>query len=438
MLRGGFFRHLKPPAGQVPDEKTIDGMCRIEIRVSMDRNAGSLRKPYEFGSQLRSWTAGDTWTVTFVLTEECNLRCKYCYLCGKNNRNRMELETAKKAIDLILDQSHLHDSIIVEFIGGEPFLEIDLMEAITEYWKFHLYTLGHKWFGNYRFSISTNGILYHTPSVQNWIRKNYETVSVGITIDGTQAKHDATRVYPDGRGSYQDVVRNVPLWLTQYRSSGTKATFSPQCIPHLTESILHLWSLGIREIAANCVFEDVWLDSDVQAFEEQLVSLADVVLQEDLWDKYNCTFFSDYIGHALAPTENANWCGAGKMLAIGTDGCLYPCVRFLQYALAQKPARHCGSVYTGLDNDVRRAFHALSRYSQSPPQCIQCGIASGCAWCQGCNYDAADTATIFQRSTGLCELHKARVRANQYYWRRLKEEKGIERVALDWERQCQM
>lgn len=62
---------------------------------------------------------------------------------------------------------------------------------------------------------------------------------------------------------------------------------------------------------------------------------------------------------------------------------------------------------------------SLDRTTQSPQKCIDCEVASGCAWCQGENYDAAESPTIFQRSVAICKMHKARVRANNYYWNKL-------------------
>lgn len=386
-------------------------------------------KPYKLGTWPQNWQVGETWTVTFIVTEDCNLRCTYCYLCGKNQANRMSFETARRGIDLILSKSSVYDSIILEFIGGEPFLEIDLIDEITEYWKFLLLDAGHKWFGNFRFSISTNGTLYGSDSVQRWLNKNKELISVGITVDGTPEKHDATRVYTNGKGSYDSVVANVPLWLEQFPNASTKATFSPACVRYLCDSILHLWGLGIKEIAANVVFEDVWKPEDVDSYREQLHRLADTIITEGLWKEHNCTFFSDTMGRPHPVSENQNWCGAGKMLAIGATGILYPCLRFAKYSLARQPARTIGHVDSGLDTDRIRAFRALTRYSQSPAKCLTCEIASGCAWCQACNYDTADTTTIYQRSLSLCEMHRARVEANEYYWKRLSEVAGIRRVA---------
>ena len=129
-------------------------------------------------------------------------------------------------------------------------------------------------------------------------------------------------MYKNGRGSYGDVVQNIPLWLEQFPNASTKVTVSSPDIPYIKESVLHLFGLGIREININCIFEDVWKEGD-------------------------------------------------------------------------------------------------DRCTQSKQECIDCEVASGCAWCQGENYDVADSLTIYQRSTAICKMHKARVRANNYYWNKL-------------------
>ena len=74
-------------------------------------------------------------------------------------------------------------------------MEIDLLDEICDYIKLKLFEMNHKWFNSYRFSITTNGINYHSPKVQSFIAKNIEHLSVGITIDGTSKKHDINRVY---------------------------------------------------------------------------------------------------------------------------------------------------------------------------------------------------------------------------------------------------
>jgi len=309
-------------------------------------------------NQGRNWQDGLAKSVTFIVTKDCQLACKYCYLVGKNSKERMPWEVAKLAIDYILSQESemTEESVVWDFIGGEPFLEIDLIDKICDYLKTEMFRRNHHWFNSYRFSFSTNGINYDSEKVQNFIKKNKDHLSIGITIDGTQRKHDLNRVWKDEkdeRGSYNDVVRNIPLWLAQFPNEGTKVTISSADIPYIKESVLHLYSLGIHEVNINCVFEDVWKEKDDVLFEDQLTQLADAIIDN------------------------------------------------------------------GYNKNKLRPFLTLDRCTQSTLECRDCEVAEGCAWCQGENYDAADTPTIYQRSTAICKMHKARVRANNYYWNRL-------------------
>ena len=369
-----------------------------------------------------SWQEGRAKNITFIVTKDCQLACKYCYLVGKNEKERMSFETAKQAIDYILNDREQFNqkSVIWDFIGGEPFLEIDLIDRICDYIKLQLFEKQHTWFNSYRFSFSTNGINYHEEKVQRYIAKNLDHLSIGITIDGTQMKHDLNRVYKNGKGSYENVVRNIPLWLEQFPYGSTKVTISSPDIPYIKESVLHLYSLGIKEVNINCVFEDVWNDGDDLLYEEQLVQLADAIIDDEYFKEYACSFFSENIGKPMDKIrDNQNWCGAGIMLAVDAGGMFYPCTRFAQYSLREKKAAIVGNVRDGVNQNLLRPFLTLDRCTQSLPECIDCEVASGCAWCQAENYDAAETNTIYQRAIAICKMHKARVRANNYYWNKL-------------------
>lgn len=372
-----------------------------------------------------SWRDGIAKNITFIVTKDCQLACKYCYLVGKNEKERMSWNVAKAAIDYILDneQDFREASVVWDFIGGEPFLEIDLIDKICDYIKVEMYRRNHHWFNSYRFSFSTNGINYHTDKVQDFIKKNYDHLSIGITIDGTEKKHDLNRIWKgDGpeQGSYKDVVKNIPLWLEQFPDGGTKVTISSADIPYIKESVLHLFDLGIHEININVVFEDVWNEGDDALFEDQLMQLADAIIDNNLYEENACSFFTEQMGKPMdCVLENGNWCGAGKMLAIDAAGNFYPCTRFAQYSLRDKKAWIIGNIHDGIDKNKLRPFLTLDRCTQSSQECIDCEVASGCAWCQGENYDAAETPTVYQRSTAICKMHKARVRANNYYWNKL-------------------
>lgn len=382
-----------------------------------------------------TWQDGVAREITFIVTKDCQLACKYCYLVGKNSKEKMSWEIAKKAIDYVLSNNDYFkdDSVVWDFIGGEPFLEIDLVDKICDYIKVEMFKRNHKWFDSYRFNFSTNGINYLSDKVQAFIKKNINHLSVTITIDGTKQLHDTNRVYKGSeKGSYEDVLKSIPKYLTQFPVAATKVTISTTNIDYIKESVLHLYSIGIHEVNINCVFEDVWKDGDDTKLEKQLIQLADEIIDNGLYVNNTCSFFWEQLGKPMDQVlDNTNWCGAGKMLAVDAAGNFYPCTRFAQFSLRNKRPLIVGNVDEGLDFNKLRPLLSLDRCTQSKQECIDCEVASGCAWCQGENYDAAETPTAYQRATAICKMHKARVRANNYYWNKLYRKLELEGIAKE-------
>jgi uncharacterized protein len=383
---------------------------------------------YNFRTQNEAWNGGMAKNVTLIITEDCQFSCRYCYLTGKGRKGKMSFDIARKTLDYLFLNSNIfsEDSIIFEFIGGEPLLEIDLMDKIADYAKLKLFETGHHWFNNYRFSFSTNGILYSNKKVQKFLEKNLNHLSVGISIDGTKRKHDLQRVYRNGRGTYYDVIKNIPLWLEQFPGGATKITCSSEDLPFIKESVLHMYEIGIKNVDINVVFEDVWKNGDDDILEEQLTELADIIIDNKLYENNVCSFFSNTIGEPAM--EDKTWCGSGRMLAVDYRGNFYPCIRFTPFSLNKKEAFVIGDCFSGLDNNRLRPFLTLNKSSQSPDNCINCDIATGCAWCVGFNYDNADTKTIYERAIYICKMHKARVKANNYYWNKLDKKLGLLKI----------
>lgn len=383
---------------------------------------------YKVGKFIETWKNGEAQTITFVVTEDCNLRCKYCYISHKSSNQRMDFDVAKKFIDYILTASiKRSEAVIIEFIGGEPFIEVHLIDKITDYFKIRAFELNNEWYWNYRINICTNGVNYSDPEVQKYILKNYDKLSVSITVDGTKEKHDLQRIFPNGEGSYDKIYKNIGLWRSQFNSN-TKVTFASEDLCLLKDSIISLWNNGITDIAANVVFENVWKDGDDEIFEQQLKSLADYVLDNQLFDKYYCSLFDESIGRYYAKDDmNRTSCGAGKMMAIDADGKIYPCIRYKSYSLNNKKAWSFGDVENGIDMECVRPFMTATYALQSDEECINCEVASGCNFCQGLNYDEAATTTNFFRAKHICKMHKARVRANEYYFAKLFNKYGIRR-----------
>ena len=244
-------------------------------------------------------------SVTFCVTESCNLACTYCYECHKSNR-RMSWETAKKIVDSLFEGKFVDNTapaIILDFIGGEPLLEIELIDKTVEYFKRKAFQLKHPWGYYYMISISTNGVLFDTPKVQEFIRKNYEHLSIGISIDGDKALHDSCRVFHDGSGSYDVVSKAAKHLLRIYPKAGTKVTLAPENLPHLVGAIQHLYRLGYHNIPANCVFEDVWKEEHPQLFYDKLIELADWIIDNEIYKDLYISLFEERFVRIPSPEE---------------------------------------------------------------------------------------------------------------------------------------
>jgi sulfatase maturation enzyme AslB (radical SAM superfamily) len=101
---------------------------------------------YLMGSGLGQWKEGKAYEITFIVTEDCNLRCTYCYQAHKNNKHKMTFDIAKKAVDYVLGNPQIFnaEAVLWDFIGGEPLLEIELIDKIVDYIKINSYKSGHK------------------------------------------------------------------------------------------------------------------------------------------------------------------------------------------------------------------------------------------------------------------------------------------------------
>lgn len=154
----------------------------------------------------------------------------------KSSNKRMNFETAQAFIDYILsDNFKREEAVIIEFIGGEPLIEVELIDRICDYFKTKTFEKDLDWYWNYRISIYTNGVNYSNQKVQDFIKKNHEKLSLTITIDGIKEKHDLQRVFPNGEGSYDTIKQNIGLWLKQFTGS-TKVTFASDDLRYLKSS----------------------------------------------------------------------------------------------------------------------------------------------------------------------------------------------------------
>lgn len=365
--------------------------------------------------------------IVFIVTQDCQLRCNYCYLIGKNKEGKMAWGTARKIVDFLMSLSVQEDEVIFDFIGGEPLLEIDLIARVSDYLVESMKRLNHPWLKSYSFRFTTNGLAYSSEKVQDYVRKYKDYLSVQISIDGTRRKHDLNRKYANGNGSYENLLPNVKLWIEQF---GEKAVsfmvISHDDLPFLAESVIHLIELGIHEIATNLVVEDVWKENDAALFEEQLMIIANYIIDKRIWKRVKVSAFNEYLGQPQTD-EHIYPCG-NPMYVFDAYGKIYSCVRFVGFSLRVKEPRLIGTIEEGVDKNKLRPLLSFDKESCYPLKCLKCEIASGCRWCPAENYDVSSMGTIFQRTTTVCELHKANVRVKNFFWNKIKYIEENERL----------
>lgn len=368
--------------------------------------------------------------VTFQVTDNCNLKCSYCYQINKG-KHIMPFSIAKSFIDLLLEnnehtQQYIDTSqcygIVLDFIGGEPFLEVELIDEILEYFQKATILANHIWAKNWRASISTNGTLYFNKNVQDFIKKYGHRLSLNITVDGNKKLHDSCRKFPDGTGSYDlasaaayDFIYNLHGHL------GSKITLAPSNISFTAEAIKDFIKFGYTEILANCVFEKGWELEHAQIFYKQLEELSDYLIDNNLEEKIFISLFDKDMFIPIPITETNNWCGGnGKMLALDYKGDIYPCLRYMESSLGTTvPPIIIGNVKQGFlptqkEQDCIQCLKQVNRITQSTQECLDCPIAKGCAWCQAYNYQ--NSGDFNHRATYICIMHKARALGNAYFW----------------------
>ena len=390
-----------------------------------------FRENEEYGDSLnRYFYEGNnkfTRNITFQITDDCNLCCSYCYQHNKGH-HKMPFEIAKKLIDEILTNDKSINSyvksenaigIVLEFIGGEPFLEVDLIDKIIDYFIEKCIILHHPWIDRFRVSICSNGVLYFTPKVQEFIKKHQTHLSFTISIDGNKTLHDACRVFPDGTGSYDLAIKAAKHYRKYYDAIlSSKMTLSPDNINFVFPALVNLWENEYNFIYCNCIYEKGWTIEHAKTLYYELKKVADYLLNNHL-ERIKGTSILNLDLSQQKNISDKNYCGGdGNMLAVDYKGDLYPCLRYMESSIGQNQSPYIiGNVNDGIGyNQQTKDMIAgldVTYKSQSPQECIDCPVSSECGWCSALNYQ--EFGTINKRTTYTCLMHKARVLANYYY-----------------------
>ncbi|MDR1323047.1 MAG: hypothetical protein LBK68_01265 [Candidatus Margulisbacteria bacterium] len=367
--------------------------------------------------------------ITFQVTEDCNLRCKYCYEVNKRPGN-LPFEYAQKFIDIMLAEEDpiglldtetkwlLQRGLVLDFIGGDALMVPDLVDKILRYYQYRAVELNHRWAYRWRASISTNGTLFKNPRVRDFMMKYKDSLSVGISVDGCPEIHDRNRIWKDGSGTMKDILKWWDWYMewTNREFASTKATCNRETIPYLTKSIKFLHEeLGLRQINMNFIFEDMHLtQADLDLLDQEMEKSVEYIL-EHRHDLYVGMFSKSFgLGDAMREPDKG-WCGSGAMPCLSINGKIYPCFRFTPNTMHNKDLDfNVGDVWQGLIHKDRfQIVRAQTREKISPKMCKECAVESSCAWCIGGSFAEKGE---FCRQTNICEIHKRQAKWARKYW----------------------
>ncbi|MBE6811430.1 MAG: thioether cross-link-forming SCIFF peptide maturase [Ruminococcaceae bacterium] len=344
--------------------------------------------------------------ICLHVAHDCNLACKYCF-AGKGEYNGekalMSYETGKQALDFLVANSGTRHNLEVDFFGGEPLMNFEVVKQLTAYGR----SLEEKYNKNFRFTLTTNGILVDDEVIDFC---NKEMSNVVLSIDGRKCVNDRMRVSRNGKGSYDHILPKFLQFVEQrgnkdYYLRGTYTGFNKD----FSADILHLADLGFKELSMEPVVcdpsEEYSLhDEDVPALCEQYQILADEMLKRKR-EKNGFTFYHYMIDLMGGPciAKRISGCGVGvEYMAVTPTGELYPCHQFVsdeRFLL--------GNVWDGVQHpEVLDEFKHCNVYAHE--ECKDCFARLYCSG--GCAANAFHSTGSIRGVYKLgCELHKKRI-----------------------------
>lgn len=336
----------------------------------------------------------------------CNLDCSYCFAGQgkyKGEQALMSLETGKKAIDFLIECSGSRRNLEVDFFGGEPLLNWQMVKEVVAYAR----SIEKETGKHFRFTLTTNGILIDDNVIEF---TNKEMHNVVLSLDGRPHMHDRFRVDIGGKGSYARIVPKF-LELVRRRNRGTyyvRGTYTHLNTDFLND-ILHMLDLGFREISMEpvvCRPEEPYAltDEDIPIIKAQYEKLAEEMLRREReGDPFEFYHFMIDLEHGPCIYKRITGCGAGtEYLAVTPSGDLYPC-----HQLVDDPSFKIGTLDDGVTElDLQNEFRKCNVFARDA--CRDCWAKLYCAG--GC------AANAFHMSGSLlgtdkfgCELFKKRI-----------------------------
>ncbi|CCQ93575.1 Six-Cys-in-45 modification radical SAM protein [[Clostridium] ultunense Esp] len=340
------------------------------------------------------------------VAHDCNLRCKYCFASQgdfKGGRSLMNLNVGKRALEFLMENSGNRKNLEVDFFGGEPLMNFDLVKELVHYGR----QLEEKNNKHFRFTITTNGVLLDDDKI-NFINEHMDNVV--LSLDGRREINDNMRKTVSGRGSYDIILPKFKELVNKrgdkdYYIRGTFTSFNLD----FSEDALDFYHNGFKKISMEPVVTEP--DMDYALREEHL----ETILEE--YEKFSkdyieikrqdkdFLFFHFMIDLKQGPclAKRAVGCGAGsEYMAVTPQGDLYPCHQFV----GDENFR-IGDVFTGVKNgQLRQEFNKANVFNKE--ECRSCWARFYCSG--GCHANAYNTNKDIMKpyKTG-CEMEKKRI-----------------------------
>ncbi len=356
--------------------------CYRQITVLKDAN--KLFTPDTFSpmaNALKEKTSGVVKALCLHIAHTCNLNCSYCFASqGKyqGERGLMSLEVGKRALDFLIENSKGRRNLEVDFFGGEPLMNFDVVKELVSYARQREKETGK----NFRFTLTTNGVLIDDDVIDF---ANREMSNVVLSLDGRKEVHDRFRVDYNGKGSWEKIVPKFQKMVEarngkNYYMRGTFTHHNPDFVKDIEEML----RLGFTELSMEpvvCAPDDpsALTEEDLPIALEQYEKLAEL-MQERRNDGKPFTFYHYMIDLKGGPCiyKRVSGCGSGtEYMAVTPWGDLYPCHQFVgdeKFLL--------GNVWDGVNNSkIQNEFLACNVYSR--PECADCWAklycSGGCA-----------------------------------------------------------
>ena len=356
--------------------------CYAQVQALKDQ--GRLFAPDTFApmaGELKEKTAGVVKALCLHVAHTCNLNCSYCFASqGKYHGDRavMSFEVGKRALDFLVEHSGTRRNLEVDFFGGEPLMNFQVVKDLVAYAR----SIEKEKGKNFRFTLTTNGMLVDDDVIDF---ANRECHNVVLSLDGRKEIHDRFRVDYIGKGSWETIVPKFQKFVEAREGKGyyMRGTFT-HANPDFLKDIQQMLDLGFSELSMEpvvCAEGDpsALTEEDLPIVLEQYEKLAELMLQRDAEGK-PFTFYHYMIDLTGGPCiyKRISGCGSGtEYMAVTPWGDLYPCHQFV----GEEKFR-LGDIWEGVTNtDIQSEFRNCNVYAH--PECRDCWArlycSGGCA-----------------------------------------------------------